>query len=84
MSPLWIVREPTALPLVSCRLGSRLSAKPPDGNAPGVTLLSVDDLDFAVPCYLIWRKDDQSALLRRFVMQVQACMWPWPGKGHFL
>jgi DNA-binding transcriptional LysR family regulator len=42
----------------------------------GVTLLPVVDLDFPVPFYLIWRKDDSSALLQRFVAQVEAMLRP--------
>jgi DNA-binding transcriptional LysR family regulator len=34
--------------------------------------LPVVDLDFPVPFYLIWRKDNQSPLLRRFVAQIEA------------
>jgi hypothetical protein len=37
-------------------------------------LLSIADLDFPLPFFLIWRKDDQSALLQRFVAQVEACV----------
>jgi hypothetical protein len=41
-----------------------------------VTLLPVVDLDFPVPFYLIWRKDDPSALLQKFVAQVEAMARP--------
>jgi hypothetical protein len=49
-----------------------LSARARDGSVRGVTLLPVVDLDFPVPIYLIWRRDNQSALLQRFEAQVKA------------
>ena len=39
-----------------------------------VTLLPVVDLNFPVPIYLIWRKDNQSPLLQKFVAHVEALM----------
>src|SRR5260370_15008290 len=38
----------------------------------GVTFLPVVDLNFPVPIYLIWRKDNQSPLLQKFLTQVEA------------
>jgi hypothetical protein len=35
-------------------------------------LLPIADLNFPVPIYLIWRKDNQSAPLQRFVVEVKA------------
>jgi hypothetical protein len=35
-------------------------------------LLPVADLSFPIPIHLIWRKDNPSALLQRFVAQVKA------------
>jgi hypothetical protein len=32
------------------------------------------DLNFPVPIYLIWRKDNQSPLLQKFAAQVDALM----------
>ena len=37
-------------------------------------MLPIADLDLPVPIYLIWRKDNQSAPLQRFVAQVKACV----------
>lgn len=63
----------TALSLVSCRLGVAFVSETTRWQCPrGVTLLPVVDLDFPVPIYLIWRRDNQSALLQRFVAQVEA------------
>ena len=59
------------LSLVSCRLGVAFVSETTRWQCPrGVTLLSVTDLDFPVPFYLIWRKDNQSALLQKFLAQV--------------
>ena len=67
------VDHATALSLVSCRLGVAFVSETTRWQCPrGVKLLPVADLDFPVPIYLIWRKDDQSALLQRFVAQVEA------------
>ncbi len=61
----------TMLSLVSCRLGVAFVSETTRWQCPrGVTLLSVVDLDFPVPFYLIWRKDNQSALLQKFLAQV--------------
>ena len=74
-SPLIVqhaVDHASILSLVSCRLGAAFVSETARWQCPrGVTLLSVDDLEFPVPFYLIWRKDDQSALLQRFVTQVR-------------
>ena len=34
--------------------------------------LAIVDLNFPVPIYLIWRKDNQSPLLQKFLTQVEA------------
>jgi DNA-binding transcriptional LysR family regulator len=69
------VDHATALSLVSCRLGVAFVSETTRWQCPrGVTLLPIADLDFPVPIYLIWRKDNQSALLQRFVAQVEASM----------
>jgi DNA-binding transcriptional LysR family regulator len=39
-------------------------------------LLPIADLDIPVPIYLIWRKDNQSPLLQRFIAQVQSLVRP--------
>jgi DNA-binding transcriptional LysR family regulator len=67
-----VVDHATMLSLVSCRLGVAFVSEITRWQCPrGVTLLPVVDLDFPLPFYLIWRKDNQSALLQRFVMQVE-------------
>ena len=61
----------TTLSLVSCRIGVAFVSETTRWQCPrGVTLLSIVDLDFPVPFYLIWRKDNQSALLQKFLAQV--------------
>jgi DNA-binding transcriptional LysR family regulator len=67
-----VVDHATMLSLVSCRLGVAFVSETTRWQCPrGVTLLPVVDLDFPLPFYLIWRKDDPSALLQRFVAQVE-------------
>jgi DNA-binding transcriptional LysR family regulator len=67
------VDHATALSLVSCRLGVAFVSETTRWQCPrGVKLLPVADLDLPVPIYLIWRKDNQSALLERFVAEVKA------------
>jgi DNA-binding transcriptional LysR family regulator len=67
------VDHATALSLVSCRLGVAFVSETTQWQCPrGVKLLPVADLDIPVPIYLIWRKDNQSALLQRFVGQIEA------------
>jgi DNA-binding transcriptional LysR family regulator len=67
------VDHATALSLVSCRLGVAFVSETTRWQCPrGVKLLPVADLDFPVPIYLVWRKDNQSVLLQRFVAQVKA------------
>jgi DNA-binding transcriptional LysR family regulator len=68
-----VVDHATMLSLVACRLGVAFASETTRWQCPrGVKLLSVDDLDFPVPFYLIWRKDDPSPLLQSFVAQVEA------------
>jgi DNA-binding transcriptional LysR family regulator len=65
----------TALSLVACRLGVAFVSETTRWQCPrGGKLLPVADLDFPVPIYLIWRKDDQSALVQRFVAHVKASL----------
>jgi DNA-binding transcriptional LysR family regulator len=66
------VDHATALSLVSCRLGVAFVSETTRWQCPrGVKLLTIADLDIPVPIYLIWRKDNQSALLQRFVAQTE-------------
>jgi DNA-binding transcriptional LysR family regulator len=69
----------TALCLVSCGLGLAFVSETARWQCPqGVKLLSIADLDVPVPIYLIWRKDDQSPLVQRFVGEVEASMLAKP------
>jgi DNA-binding transcriptional LysR family regulator len=75
LKPLRIVQHvidhATMLSLVSCRLGVAFASETTRWQCPrGVTLLPVVDMNFPLPFYLIWRKDDESALLQSFVAQV--------------
>ncbi|HEV3146288.1 MAG TPA: LysR family transcriptional regulator, partial [Gemmataceae bacterium] len=73
----YAVDHATALSLVSCRLGVAFVSETARWQCPrGVKLLPVADLDIPVPIHLIWRKDNQSALLHNFVTQVQAVVGP--------
>jgi DNA-binding transcriptional LysR family regulator len=72
-----VVDHATMLSLVSCRLGVAFVSETTRWQCPrGVTLLPVIDLDFPLPFYLIWRKDDPSALLQNFVTQVETMLRP--------
>ena len=74
-----VVDHATTLSLVACRLGVAFVSETTRWQCPrGVTLLPVVDLDFPVPFYLIWRKDDSSALLQRFVASAQLGAVPRP------
>jgi DNA-binding transcriptional LysR family regulator len=74
------VDHATILSLVSCRLGVAFVSETTRWQRPrGVTLLPVIDLDFPVAFYLIWRKDDPSPLLERFVAQVESMLRPSSG-----
>jgi len=58
----------TILSLVSCRLGVALVSDSARWQCPtGVALLPVVDLKVPVPISLIWRKDNRSPLLQRFL-----------------
>jgi DNA-binding transcriptional LysR family regulator len=68
-----VVDHATILSLVSCRLGVAFVSETTRWQCPrGVTLLPVVDLDFPLPFYLIWKEDNPSALLQKFVAQVEA------------
>jgi DNA-binding transcriptional LysR family regulator len=72
-----VVDHATMLSLVSCRLGVAFVSETTRWQCPrGVKLLPVVDLDFPLPFYLIWRKDEPSALLQRFVAQVETMLRP--------
>ena len=63
----------TILSLVACRLGVAMVSDSARWQCPGgVTLLPIVDLNVNVSFSLIWRKDNTSPLLQRFVAQVEA------------
>jgi DNA-binding transcriptional LysR family regulator len=67
------VNEATILSLVSCRLGVAFVSSATRWRCPeSVVLLPVADLNLPLPFALIWRKDNQSPLLARFVADVRS------------
>jgi len=63
----------TILSLVACRLGVALVSDSARWQSPrGVALLPIVDLNVSVSFSLIWRKDNRSPLLQRYVAQVEA------------
>ena len=63
----------TILSLVACRLGVALVSDSARWQCPsGVALLPIVDLSVKVSFSLIWRKDNKSPLLQKFVAQVEA------------
>jgi len=66
------VDQATILSLVSCRLGVAFVSEATRWRCPaGVVLLPVTDLKLPLPFALIWRKDNASPVLARFVADVQ-------------
>ncbi len=66
------VDQAMTLSLVACRIGFTFAADEARWQCPrGVTFLPVVDLDFEIPIYLIWRKDNPSPLLKKFLTQVE-------------
>src|SRR5882672_8472310 len=66
------VNEATILSLVSCRLGVAFVSGATRWRCPeSVALLPVMDLDLPLPFALVWRKDNVSPLLARFVTDVR-------------
>jgi DNA-binding transcriptional LysR family regulator len=67
------VNEATILSLVSCRVGVAFVSSATRWRCPAsVVLLPVADLNLPLPFALIWRKDNQSPLLARFVADVRS------------
>ena len=63
----------TQLGLVQCRIGIAWQTESMRWQCPrGITLLPVVDMNVRVPYNLIWRKDNSSPLLHKFVAQVAA------------
>jgi DNA-binding transcriptional LysR family regulator len=67
-----VIEPATMLSLVSCGLGLAFVSEATRWRCPtGVVLLSVEDLNLPLPMPLIWRKDNTSPLLARFMADVQ-------------
>jgi DNA-binding transcriptional LysR family regulator len=68
------VNEATILSLVSCGLGVAFVSSATRWRCPeSVGLVTVKDLNLPLPFALIWRRDNGSPLLARFVEHVQPC-----------
>src|SRR6266571_5460773 len=66
------VNEATILSLVSCRLGVAFVSSATRWRCPaGVVLMPVADLNLRLPFALVWRKDNGSPLLARFLDDVR-------------
>ena len=67
------VNEATILSLVSCGLGVAFVSSATRWRCPeSVVLLSVNDLKLPLPFALVWRKDNASVLLAKFVADVRS------------
>ena len=63
----------TNLGLVQCRIGIAWLTESTRWHCPrGIVLLPVVDMNVRLPFNLIWKKDNSSPLLQKFVAQVQA------------
>ena len=63
----------TNLGLVQCRIGIAWMTESTRWHCPrGIVLLPVVDMNVRLPFNLIWKKDNLSPLLQKFVVQVQA------------
>jgi len=63
----------TQLGLVQCRIGIAWQTESIRWHCPrGIVLLPVVDMDVRLPYNLIWKKDNPSPLLEKFVAQVEA------------
>jgi DNA-binding transcriptional LysR family regulator len=63
----------TNLGLVLCRIGLSWQPETVRWHCPrGIALVTVLDMNVRLPFHLIWKKDNSSPLLRRFVAQVEA------------
>jgi DNA-binding transcriptional LysR family regulator len=67
------VNEATILSLVSCRMGVAFVSEATRWRCPeSVVLLPVTDLNLPLPFALVWRKDNASPLLAKFVVDVRS------------
>ena len=63
----------TNLGLVQCRIGIAWMTESTRWHCPrGIVLLPVVDMNVRLPFNLIWKKDNSSRLLQKFLVQVQA------------
>ena len=63
----------TNLGLVQCRIGLSWQPETVRWNCPqGIVLVPVVDMNVRLPFNLVWKKDNSSPLLQKFVAQVQA------------
>jgi DNA-binding transcriptional LysR family regulator len=63
----------TNLGLVECRIGVAWMTESTRWHCPrGIVLIPVVDMNVRLPFNLVWKKGDTSALLQKFVAQVQA------------
>jgi DNA-binding transcriptional LysR family regulator len=63
----------TQLGLVQCRVGIAWQTESIRWHCPrGLALLPVVDMNLRVPYNLVWKRDNSSPLLRKFVAQVEA------------
>jgi len=70
------VNEATILSLVACRLGVAFVSGATRWRCPkSVVLLPVVDLKLSLPFALVWRKDNASPLLARFVADVKLLIY---------
>ncbi len=66
------MNEATILSLVSCRMGVAFVSSATRWRRPGnVDVLPVGDLNLPLPLALIWRKDNTTPLLAKFVADVR-------------
>jgi len=71
----------THLGLVQCRIGVSWQNETVKWHCPrGVALVPVTDMRLRLPFDLIWRKDNTSPLLQKFVAQVTSAKPPVPAK----
>ena len=72
----------TTLSLVSCGLGVAFVVETAPWFCPaGVSLLPVNDLDFTLRVFLVWREDDHSTLLHNFLADVRTLTRPHAQKA---
>jgi len=71
------VDHSTMLSLVSCRMGVAFASDATRWRLPdGVSLLPIRDLKFPLPFSVVWRRDNTSPLLAKFVAEVRGLDHP--------